>query len=102
MMNRISRATSKNSNLQSTNAAQPNNSKDESGAASPAAAVIDTVEKKILTFVNPEKFIVQNNFIPQPSILLNQGAGPVGQGHQAQKFIESGENLTQERFTKSR
>ena len=30
-----------------------------------------------LNFINPEKFIIQNNFIPQPSILMNQ----TGSGH---------------------
>jgi hypothetical protein len=28
-------------------------------------------DSKPLNFINPEKFIVQNNFIPVPSILMN-------------------------------
>lgn len=64
-------------------------------------------KKKTLNFINPEKFIVQNNFIPVPSILMNQTASGklkhVGSGQaQMRTFIDSGENLTQERFTKSR
>ncbi len=62
-------------------------------ADSPEAIKKDTA----LSFINPEKFIVQNNFIPVPSILMNpKGSRKLhhGGGVQAQKFINSGENLT--------
>ena len=65
MMNRISGATGKNSIKLNGTMTQAN--KEDS------VGDIETVEKKTLNFINPEKFIVQNNFIPQPSILLNLG-----------------------------
>jgi len=48
-----------------------------------------------LNFIDPSKFIEQNNFIPQPSVLLSQ-TKPL------QDLAGSGENLTEERFLKSR
>ena len=54
-------------------------------------------------FINPQKFIIQNNFIPVPSILMQQkGAGKGSLNASNQAFINSGEALTQERFVKSR
>ena len=49
-------------------------------------------------FINPQKFIIQNNFMPVP---LMQQKNSIGLTNPNQAVF-SGENLTQERFTRSR
>ena len=54
----------------------------------------------MLSYISRSKFIQQNNFIPQPSILLSPRlSGKLGQ---EAALLASGENLTEERFAKSR
>lgn len=53
-------------------------------------------KKEQFNYVNPEKFIMQNNFIPVPQILMNQTVSN-------NKVIESsGEHLTQEGLSRIR
>mmetsp|Transcript_22516 Transcript_22516/g.27816 ORF Transcript_22516/g.27816 Transcript_22516/m.27816 type:complete len:113 (-) Transcript_22516:1985-2323(-) len=76
--NCINRAQSKNSNPKNHNTNASKVVADEASTSIPSPMAVQSPanndgEKKSpkLSFVNPEKFIVQNNFIPVPSILMN-------------------------------
>lgn len=72
---------------------------------------VDDKTSEALKLINTEKFIQQNNFIPVPNIMLNtyQGQKPMLDDRPFSStqpfsfnFYQSGENLTKERFIKSR